>query len=174
MNHNQDPKKPSEEELRALLEELKKQQNTRKKFSLSLGFMLHRNYLIHMTLSLLINFIISAVVFGLAIGLGQPLVYLNVTGYIIAIVLLTLFENFIKILLFKYLTRIMILSMGLMSVFALIIILFVIDEFLSVGFGFINTEHLFVFAFIFSILRVIMSGYLRRWLYNEHITFIRR
>jgi len=172
-NQDQDPKGPSEEEIKAIIEELKKHKKQRK-IGISLGFLLHRNYMIHMVLSLIINFIISAVVFGLAIGLNQPLVYLNVPGYISAILLLTLIENFVKLLLFKYFTRIMIISMGLLSVFVQIIILFAIDMSLSEGFGFIQTEHLFVFAFSFSILRVILSSYLRRWLYNEHITFINR
>ena len=173
-NHqDQDPKKPSEEEIQAIIEELKKHKK-QKKIGISLGFLLHRNYMVHMVLSLFINFIISAVVFGLAIGVNQPLVYLNVSGYITAIIMLTLVENFVKLLLFKYFIRIMILSMGLLSVFVQIIILFIIDVLLTEGFGFIQTEHLFVFAFSFSILRVILSSYLRRWLYNEHITFINR
>jgi ABC-type multidrug transport system fused ATPase/permease subunit len=177
MNHNnnqdQEPKKPSEEEIQAIIEALKNQKKQRK-IGISLGFLLHRNYMIHMVLSLLINFIISAVVIGLAIGLNQPLVYLNVPGYITAILLLTMLENFVKLLLFKYFTRIMILSMGILSVFVQIIILFIIDMFLSAEFGFIHTEYLFIFAFSFSILRVILSSYLRRWFYDEHITFINR
>ena len=172
-NQDQEPKKPSEEEIKAIIEALKKQRK-HKKIGISLGFLLHQNYMIHMILSLLINFIISAVVFGLAIGLNQPLVYLNVQGYITAIILLTLIENFVKLLLFKYFTRIMIISMGLLSVFVQIIILFTIDMSLTEGFSFIQIEHLFVFAFGFSILRLILSSYLRRWLYREHITFINR
>ncbi len=167
-NNKKDPKKPTEEELRTLLEELKKKKNG-KSVPLSLGFLLHRNYLIHLLLSLLINFLISAVVLGLALGIHQPLIRISFPGYIIAIVLLTLIENLVKMLMFKYLTRLMILSMGILSVFVQIIILYSISLIVYEGFEFNGIEHLIVFAFIFSILRVILSNYIRKWLYRERL-----
>ena len=166
--NNKDPKKPTEEELLALLEELKRKKGS-KGVPLSLGFLLHRNYLIHLLLSFGINFLISAVVLGLAIGIGQPLIDISFIGYVIAITLLTLIENVVKLLLFKYLTRIMILSMGILSVFVQIIILYGVDLIVNPGFAFNGIEHLFIFAFTFSILRVILSNYIRRWLYKERL-----
>lgn len=167
-NDNKDPKKPTEEELLALLEELKRNKGS-KGIPLSLGFLLHRNYLIHLLLSFGINFLISAVVLGLAIGINQPLIDTTVLGYVLAIILLTLIENVVKLLLFKYLTRIMILSMGILSVFVQIIILYGVDLIVNPGFAFNGIEHLFIFAFSFSILRVILSNYIRRWLYRERL-----
>ena len=167
-NNNKDPKKPTEEELRKLLEDLKNKKHG-KGVPLSLGFLLHRNYLIHLLLSLGINFVLSAVVIGLASGINQPLMQIDFPGYVLAIVLLTLIENVIKMLLFKYLTRIMILSMGLLSVFVQIIILYIISLIVSTGFEFNGIEHMIVFAFVFSILRVILSNYIRKWLYREHL-----
>lgn len=168
-NNDKDPKKPTEEELLALLKELK-DRNKNKRIPLSLGFLLHKNYVIHMVLSLIINFVISAVVLGLAAGIGQPLMEITVLGYILGIVLLTVIENFVKILMFKYLLRIMILSLGILSVFVQIIILYGIDLLLQQGFKFEGVESLFIFAFVFSILRVICSNYIRRWLYRERLT----
>ena len=167
-NNNQDPKKPTEEELLALLEELKRRKG-KKGVPLSLGFLLHRNYVIHLLLSFGINFLISAVVIGLAAGIHQPLIEITFLGYVLAIILLTVIENFVKILLFKYFTRIMILSVGLLSVFVQIIILFGVDMIVRKGFEFNGIEHLFVFAFAFSILRVILSNYIRKWLYKERL-----
>lgn len=66
----------------------------------------------------------------------------------------------------------MIFSMGLLSVAVQIIILYIIDVILSEGFHFIGIDRLMAFAFIFSILRLIISVYLRRMLYNEKIVFI--
>ncbi len=167
-DNNKDPKKPTEEELLALLEELKRKKGS-KGVPLSLGFLLHRNYLIHLLLSFGINFLISAVVLGLAIGIKQPLIDITFLGYVLAIILLTLIENVVKLLLFKYLTRIMILSMGILSVFVQIIILYGVDLIVNPGFTFNGIEHLFIFAFTFSILRVILSNYIRRWLYRERL-----
>ncbi|MCD8562127.1 MAG: hypothetical protein LRY20_01445, partial [Acholeplasmataceae bacterium] len=122
--------------------------------------------------SLTINLLIFAVVLGLAIGIDAPLVDMTLIGFIFAVILLTLFENFVKILLFKYITRIMIFSMGLMSVMVQIIILYAIDLILTEGFHFISLERLMIFAFSFSLLRLVISIYLRRFLYNEKIVFM--
>ena len=170
-NKDKDPKKLDEEEILALLEELKKRKQS-KKVSVSLGFLLHRNYMIHMILSLGVNLLIAAVVFGLTVGINQPLVSMEVIGFIMAIMLLTLVENFVKILLFEYLARAMILSMGLLSVVVQILILYVIDIILVDGFHFISVENIIIFAFSFSILRLVLATYLRRWLYYDRITFL--
>ncbi|MBN2300148.1 MAG: hypothetical protein JXC31_03050 [Acholeplasmataceae bacterium] len=167
--NDKDPKKPTEEELLALLEELKNKKKNRN-IPLSLGFLLHRNFVVHLGLSLIINYVIAAVVLGFAAGIHQPLMEINLLGFMIGIILLTLIENFVKILMFKYFLRIMILSVGILSVFVQIIVLYAIDLILAKGFGFNGIEHLFVFAFSFSILRVITSNYLRRWLYKERLT----
>lgn len=169
---DKDPNKLSEEELKAIFEQIKKQKKANKNLSVALGFMLHKNYVIHMLLSLAINLLIFAVVLGLAIGLDAPLVDMTLIGFIFAVILLTLIENFVKILLFKYITRIMIFSMGLMSVMVQIIILYAIDLVLTEGFHFISLERLMIFAFSFSLLRLVISIYLRRFLYNEKIVFM--
>jgi len=167
-NDNKDPKKPTEEELRALLKELKNRKNG-KGVPLSLGFLLHRRYSIHLLLSMAINLLLSAVVIGLASGINQPLMEISFPGFALAIVLLTLIENVVKMLMFKYLTRLMILSIGILNVLVQIIILYGISLIVSQGFEFNGIEHLIVFAFIFSILRVILSNYIRKWLYKERL-----
>lgn len=169
---DKDPNKLSEEEIKEILERIKKQKKTSKNLSVTLGFMLHKNYVIHLGLSLAINLLIFAVVLGLAIGIDMPIVDMTLPGFLFAVILLTLIENFVKILLFKYATRLMLFSMGLLSVAVQIIILYVIDLILSEGFHFLGVERLMIFAFAFSILRLIISIYLRRLLYNEKIVFI--
>jgi uncharacterized membrane protein YvlD (DUF360 family) len=169
-NNDKDPNKLSEEELLALLEELKKKKKPRG-VSVSLGFLLHKNYIVHMSLSLIVNFLIAAVVIGLAIGLGSPIISFTVVGFILAFMLLTVIENFIKILMFKYVARAMILSMGLLSVIVQMMILYIIDLLLPEGFHFITIEGLIIFSFVFSLFRLVISTYLRRWIYKEHIIF---
>jgi len=169
--NDKDPKKPSEEEIKKLIEQLNKKKSS-KNTAVSFGFLLHKNYVVHMVFSLLINFLISAVVIGLASGINQPLVEMEILGYILAIVLLTMLENFVKILLFKYFMRAMILSMGLISILVQILILAFIDMILTRGFHFIGVEHLIIFSFIFTILRFVLSTYLRRWLFMKKIRFL--
>ncbi|MDO9629917.1 MAG: hypothetical protein Q7I99_08440 [Acholeplasmataceae bacterium] len=167
---DKDPNKLTEEELLELLEELKKRKKS-KGVSVTLGFMLHKNYVIHMILSLSINILIAAVVFGLGIGINQPFVNMTVVGFMLAIILLTLVENYVKILMFKYAARAMILSMGLLNVMAQIIIWYAIDMLLVQGFHFINIESLIIFAFVFSAFRLVISIYLRKWIYSEKLVF---
>ena len=165
--NNKDPKKPSEEELLRILEELKKnQQKQPKKVSLSLGFLLHRNYLVHLAISLGINLVLFAVIIGLTSGINQPILTVKLPAYFIGVILFTLTENFIKLLLFKYFLRFMLLSMGLFSVFTQILILAIVD-FMLINFDFNGVDHLIVFAFIFSIFRLIFSSYLRKMLYGD-------
>ncbi len=166
-DHQKDPKKPSEEELLRILEELKKQQEKKpKKVSISLGFLLHRNYLVHLLISLAINLVLFAVIIGFSSSINQPIININLPGYFLGVILFTFLENFLKLLLFKYFIRFMLLSMGLMSVVAQIMILAIIDQ-LLIGFDFNGVDHLIVFTFIFSLLRLIFSSYLRKILYGD-------
>lgn len=169
--NEKDPKKPTDEDIKRLMEQLKKNKSG-KNTAISFGFLLHRNYVVHMTFSFLINFLISAVVIGLAIGVKAPLLEMTVIGYILGVILLTLIENFVKILMFKYFMRILILSMGLLSVLIQILILYLVDSIVTTGFHFPGVEQLIIFSFIFSGLRFILSVYLRRWLYTKKIKFL--
>lgn len=169
--NSKDPKKPSEEEIQKIFEQLKKNRSG-KNTAISFGFLLHRNYVVHMTFSFLMNFLISAVVIGLAIGVNAPLIEITIIGYVLGIILLTLIENFVKILMFKYFMRMLILSMGLLSVLTQILILYLIDLIVSTGFHFPSVEQLIIFSFVFSILRFVLSIYLRRWLYTKKIRFL--
>jgi hypothetical protein len=183
-NEEKDPKKQEEEDLLELIEQIKKehyqqqllekqqkqQQEKPKKVAISFGFLLHKNYVVHMAMSFGINMILFAVLIGLTSGINQPLLDINVPGFLIGVTLFTLVENFVKILLFKYFARVMILSLGLLSVISQIMIL-AITDFTLIGFDFIGVEHLIVFSFTFSILRLIFSSYVRRILYGEYLAF---
>ena len=168
---SKDPKKPSDEEIQKLLEQLKKNQSG-KSTALSFGFLLHRNYVVHMTFSLLINFLISAVVIGLAIGVKAPLLEIEIIGYALGIILLTLIENFVKILMFKYFMRAMILSMGILSVLTQILILYAVDVMIVTGFHFPGIQELIIFSLLFSGLRFMVSIYVRRRIYTKKIRFL--
>jgi len=162
----------TEEEIKKLIDELNKQKGP-KKVSISLSFLLHKNYLIHLALSFVVNYVLSAVVFGLAIGIGEPFAQIKFQGYLVAIFLLTLAENFVKILLFKYLFKAMIYSFGALNLLVQIVILYLIDLIFPTGFTFLGIHYLIIFAMIFSGLRLILSTYIRLWFSKEKVIFWR-
>ncbi|MFA6377096.1 MAG: hypothetical protein WCW63_00575 [Acholeplasmataceae bacterium] len=163
-----DKKELTEEEILELIEELKKHKQN-KQIAISLGFLLHPNYVYHLAISFGINILLSAVVFGLSAGINQAMVQMTALGFFIAMTLLTGAENFIKILLFRYLPRAMIMSMGTINVMTQILILFGIDQLLEVGFHFNGIESLIIFSVIFSIFRLVFSTYLRKAIYARRM-----
>lgn len=169
MNSNQDPNKHSEEELKRLIEELRRN-NSKRKSMLNFGFMLHRDYLVHLLLSLTINTLILAVIMGLAIGVGDPLVEMHgITSFLLAAVLLTLMENMIKILLYRYAFRAILYSVGILSYAITFVIFYVIDLILQGNFHFNNVFRLLIFTLGFTFFRLVLSTYVRRWVYTKNI-----
>lgn len=163
-----DKKELTEEEILELIEELKRHKQN-KHIAISLGFLLHPNYVYHLAISFGINLLLSAVIFGFAAGINQDMVQMTVLGFLIAITLLTLTENFVKILMFRYLPRAMIMSMGTINVMTQILILFGIDQLLEVGFHFNGIETLIIFSVLFSIFRLVFSTYLRKAIYAKRM-----
>lgn len=171
MNPNkQDPNKKSEEELKKLIDELKKNSEKRKS-AFNFGFMLHRDYLIHILLSLAINTVILAVVMGIAIGIGDPLIEMNgILSFLLASMLLTLLENFVKILLYRFAFKAVLYSFGLLSVSITFVLFYVVDEILQGNFHFTNILNLLVFTIGFTFFRLVLSTYVRRFLYTKNMT----
>ena len=168
-NNQQDPNKNTEEELKRIIEELRRN-NSKRKSILNFGFMLHHDYLVHLILSLSINTLILAVVMGLAIGIGDPLVEMNgITSFLLAAVLLTLIENVIKILIYRYAFRAILYSMGLLSLAVTFVILYVVDLIMQGNFHFDNVFRLLIFTLGFTFFRLVLSTYVRRWIYAKNI-----
>ena len=170
MNDNQqDPNKKTEEELKRIINEFKK--NNKRRTMHNFGFMLHQDYLIHLLLSLAINTLILAVVMGIAIGIGDPLVHMqSLTSFLIAALLLTLMENLIKILVYRYAFKAILYSMGLLSVSITFVILYLIDLILQGNFHFENILRLLIFTIGFTFFRLVLSTYIRRWVYTKKLT----
>ncbi len=168
-NNNRDPNKRTEEELKKLIEELK-QKESRKRTFMNFGFMLHRDYLVHLVLSLAINTLILAVVMGIAIGVNEPLVAMdNIISFLLASLSLTLMENLVKILLFRYAFRAILYSLGLLSFIVTFVMLYLVDVMLQGGFHFENILKLLIFTVGFTLFRMILSTYIRRWIYTKNI-----
>lgn len=171
-NNNQDPNKKTEEELKKLIEELKRKNNKRRAF-INFGFMLHRDYLVHLVLSLAVNTLILAVVMGLSIGIGDPLVEMkDIASFLLAAIVFTLIENLIKILVFRYAFRAILYSMGLLSITITYLVFYAVDLIMQDGFVFDNAISLLLFTIGFTFFRIILSTYLRRWIYTKNLSII--
>ncbi len=166
---NKDPKDPNKdprEELKKLIEELesyKKQRQT----NISYAFLLHKNFAIHMLLSLIVNFLMSATIIGLSIAFDYPLVEMELLGFVFAVLLLTLIENFIKILLFKYALRAVLYSLGILSWLVQFIVWYIITLIIGDAFAFASVWDLMIFSILFTIMRFILSVYIRRWMFSR-------
>ena len=170
-NKQQDPDKKTEEELKKLIEELKNKQRG-KRTLIHFGFMLHRDYLVHLTLSFLVNTLMLAVITGLSIAINEPLVHMtNLVGFLLASVIFTLIENLVKILVYRYAFSAVLYSAGLLSFAITFIVLYIVDVIMHTNFYFDNALYLLVFTIGFSFFRVVMTTYLRRWIYMKNIRF---
>lgn len=164
---DKEPKKFSEEDIEELIKELQEKNHQKKGNIIALTFMLHPKFAIHMVLSLIINTLVFAVVSGLSSGFNESLINVKIPGFLFAVVLLTLIENFIKILLYRYATRMMVLSFGTLPLLILILLLYFIDVIIVEGFQFISIGRLIAFSVIFSLLRLGMALYSKRIFYHK-------
>ena len=128
-------------------------QQPNRNFKVKISFLLHKRFSMHMALSFIFNTLTAAVIFGFAAGINQPIVSINPAGFIIAMMLLTLTENFIKLLAYKYILKYMLLSFGLISYIILILLFFSVDLVLGPTFTFLGIEHLMIFTLLFAMIR---------------------
>lgn len=163
-----DPKQDPEEELKRLMKELEGYKNS-KNTSLSFAFLLHRNFVVHLCLSLILNFLMSATVIGITIAFEYEIVQMEIIGFVLAVILLTVMENSVKILLFKYGLKLMIYSLGIVSWIVNLLIWYIASMIVGPGFEFLSLWNLMMYALLFSVMRFIASVYLRRWLYLKNI-----
>lgn len=176
MDPNKDNEKKNnnlnEEEANQLMEDIKKHQSIKKRFAI-FNFLLHPNYLIHLALSFCVNTVITAVVIGFSSLFDDSILTVDIIGFILAMLLLTLIENLVKILLYKYYTKLMFSSFGLISFLVLVLNLALIHVLLQTGFHFNGVAYMVLFAIFISIFRTIFSQYIRRIFIKQLIAFRR-
>ena len=136
------------------------------------AFQLHTKYSVHLMISFTINTLIAAAVIGFSHGLKFPFLRFDVLAFLIAIVFLTLLENMIKIILYRFLFKYMLLSFGLISFIILLIIFYLLDILLGQTFEFLGMDALMLFILSFQVLRYITTILYQR--YRWHKTLSRR
>lgn len=168
-NNDKDPNKKTEEELKRLIEELKSRERGKRTFA-SFGFRLHHDYAVHLILSLGVNTLLLAVITGLSIAINEPLIHTNnLVGFVIAALMFTLIENTIKILVYRYAFKAVLYSAGLLSYAITLLVLYVVNLIMKNDFYFDNMLYLVIFTLGFSFFRVILTTYIRRWIYTKNI-----
>jgi hypothetical protein len=164
-----DPKKDKDDELEKLIKELE-QYHGRRKNAISYAFLLHKNYFVHLILSFLVNLTMAMTVIGISLAFDYRIVEIDFVGFVLAITLLTVFENFVKILLFRYAVRAVIYTLGVLTWLVQFLIWYIITLLIPEGFIFFSVWDLIVFSIMFTLMRFIISVYIRRWLYQkDHI-----
>ena len=93
----------------------------------------------------------------------------GITSFLLAAVLLTLIANVIKILIYRYAFRAILYSMGLLSLAVTFVILYVVDLIMQGNFHFDNVFRLLIFTLGFTFFRLVLSTYVRRWIYTKNI-----
>lgn len=149
-------------------EEISDVLNTRNPYRVGyqLGFILHHNFSMHVLLTLVINLICGAVVIGF-LGVILPVVEVySIVGFVIAMILYTLMELIIKLLMIRFIWKIVIQSFGLLFFVANVSLFYVVE--LSVeDFTFLHEpSNIFTFTIIFMIVRLLFTSYVRkaRWI----------
>jgi len=172
MNDNpNDPNKDSKDELERLIKELEAY-SKKKQTGISYVFLLHKNYVVHIVLSFVVNLLMAATVIGLSIALDYPLVQTDFQGFLLAITILTLMENLIKILLFRYALKLVLYSLGTLSWLVQFVLLYVITLIVGQGFTFLTVWDILIFSILFTCMRFILSVYIRRWFYQKDHIFM--
>jgi len=145
-------------------------QNPKKQYKVKIGFLLHKKFSIHILLSMILNLLASAVIIGFSAGVSQPILAIEPLGYVIGILLFTLTDNFIRILLYKYLLKYMIMSFGIISYILMVLQFFMVDSVLGPTFAFLGVEHLLIFILFFAILRWGLTYYYQRYMFIKKVT----
>ncbi len=177
MEPDKQKKKPSEEdlkELEELIETLKKLEEEKRKseknnknnrgkmFVIEFGGVFHRNIIINLLFTFVMNVSLSYLIIEL-FGFAE---YSSILTYIAFIALYTLFEGLIKtymtIKLFKWIIQ----SMGFILYLVYISLFYVLDIFLFKGnsFTFTHEYHIVAFVTIFVIVRYFVGTNIKRYL----------
>lgn len=138
-------------------------QPPKKQIRLKINFMLHPKFSVHILLSIVLNVLASAVIIGFSYGINMPVLLITPIGYITAILLYTLAENTIKIIVYRYLMKYVLMTFGLISYIIHVLLFFTVDRIYGVAFLFTGVEELLVFTLFFSVIRYILTHYYQRY-----------
>ena len=167
---NNDKNNPSEEELEALIEQLKELEENQKKLkkkkrrnfiSIEFGGVYHPNGIINFLFSVIVNISLAYLV----IQTFDFATFDNIYFFIYFIVAYSILEGLVKTYITIKFFAIIIKTFGFILYFSYITLFYILDVFVFVGnFTFHHEYHLVAFATIFIIIRYIIGTSIKRYL----------
>lgn len=155
--------KDSKEDLKELLNTIEKMANNNKKEVVVIfGILLHHNKLIHLIITMIMNFAITFAILGFFDGL----IKYKLWAVIVSIFIFSIYEYIIKILMIRFFPKIVISSVGFIFVIGYILF-FAIYDFIINDYQFVSVFTMIGFLLIFLSVRFILSSYIRKSLYNK-------
>lgn len=127
-----------------------------------LGFVIHLNFVVHVILLTIINFLVAGIVIGIT-GQIYPIVKIeNFSVFVIAILLYTATEIFIKHVVVRYLYKIILLTFGLLFYLVNLASFWIVNLSLE-QISFLNDgTNIFTFTLLFMIVRMLFTTYVRK------------
>jgi hypothetical protein len=131
-----------------------------------LGMILHLNFGMHILLLLIVNFFLGGITYGLS-SRFYPIISLDsIEAFIVAIVLFTLIEVFIKGLMVRYLYTYVLMSFGVMFYLSNLLAFWLVDLTIAQVSFLYDSANIFIFTFIFMMIRILFTKYVRgsKWI----------
>ncbi|CCV63710.1 Membrane protein of unknown function [Alteracholeplasma palmae J233] len=160
-NDDDEKKELTQEEIEELLNTLKDKNANNTGTILNFGLLLHPKMTVHLIVTWIINLLVFAVVSGI-LNQISPTIYFNLTSYLLGVSLFTLIEFVFKIIFLKFFLRIVLMSFG-MILYVIQVACFYLVDLVVPNFDFYTIEGVFIFTICFSIVRLIISRYIRKY-----------
>ncbi|WP_025724916.1 hypothetical protein [Acholeplasma granularum] len=127
-----------------------------------LGLTLHKNFYIHLMILLLTNLIVGAIVIGLSSRLYPLLSIVSIKSFIIVISLFTIFEVVSKLIMVRFLYKLIFITFGLLF-FIFNALSFHLVSLMITDFSFLyDGNNVFIFTISFMLIRLLFTTYIRK------------
>lgn len=127
-----------------------------------LGLILHMNFGYHVLLLTIINFLVGGIVVGLSSRFYPIIQFESIESFVVAMLLFTSIEVFIKGLMVRYLYRFVLMTFGLMFYLSNLLSFYLVDLSISQISFLYNGSNIFAFTFIFMMIRLLFTTYVRK------------
>ena len=135
---------------------------SQKKVTVVLGFLLHPNKYWHLVLSFILNNLVAFPLLGIFRHYDIELISSSTLFIFIALAFFTFGEFVVKMIIIKWMPKLMIYSFGLIFFLFYFLIFIIIDQIMGKYFSFTGVYDWLVFVTVFSVTRLIISVYFRR------------
>lgn len=127
-----------------------------------LGFVVHLNFVMHIVLLTIINFLVAGIVIGITSQFHPIVKFENFSVFMIAILLYTALEVFMKGVVVRYLYKIILLTFGVLFYLVNLVSFWIVNLSLK-QISFLNDgTNIFTFTLLFMVVRMLFTTYVRK------------